>query len=70
MSETVVTYERFEEVRQRRRRVAAELALRPGSVPSRESQDGELPTIDCAPVVHKPSETRRQTAVVLRPMRP
>ena len=51
MSETtVVPYKRFVEVRQRRRQVAAELALRSGSLQNGDSHHGEPPPIDCEAV--------------------
>jgi hypothetical protein len=57
MSETVVVpYKRFVEVRQRRRQVAAELALRSGSLPNGDSHHGEPPPIDCEAVANLPKQ--------------
>jgi hypothetical protein len=64
MSETVVPYGRFVEVRQRRQRVAADLALRPRPLPN-DSHDRELATIDGEAVAEKPLATPTQTAVAL-----
>ena len=54
MSETVVPYKRFVEVRQRRQQVAAELAPRSGSLPNGDSRHGEPPTIDSEAVADIP----------------
>lgn len=65
MPETVVPYLRFLEIRQRRQRVAAELARRPGSSCNGESSDGEPLTIDCEALGDEHCGTRTQAAVVL-----
>ncbi|MGE5243521.1 MAG: hypothetical protein ACM3SQ_04775 [Betaproteobacteria bacterium] len=70
MPGTVVSYERFLEIRQRRERVVAELARQPGPFVNRDSRDGELTTIDCKPVIDTHCGTRTQPAVVAREKNP
>lgn len=70
MPGTVVPYERFLEIRQRRERVVAEPAPRPGSRPNGDSHDGEPPTIDCADLIDKRCGTPTQAAVASRQVRP
>lgn len=53
MPGTVVPYERFLEIRQRRTRVVTELARRPGSFANEVSRDGEPLTIDCEALIDK-----------------
>ena len=70
MSETIVPYERFLEIRQRRNRVVVELVPPPGSVPDGDPHDGELPAIECEAVIDPDGGVRTQAAVVSRQTRP
>ena len=60
MSETIVPYERFLEIRRRRNRVSAELGPPPGSVPNGRPHDGEPPIIECEAVIDPDGGTRAQ----------
>lgn len=64
MSETIVPYERFLEIRRRRNQVVLDLGPGPGSLSTGDSHDGEPPTIDCEAVIDIHGGTRTQTAVV------
>jgi hypothetical protein len=70
MPGSVVRYERFLEIRQRRKRVVAELARQPGSMRNEDSRDAAPLTIDCEPVIDKHCGTRTQTTVALRRKNP
>ena len=65
MSGSVVPYERFVAIRQRRERVVAELARQSGSTRGEESCDAAPVTIDCEPVIDEHCETGTQTAVAM-----
>jgi hypothetical protein len=69
MSETIVPYERFLEIRRRRNRMAVGLGP-PGSVPDGDPHDNEPPIIECEAVIDSDGGTRAQAAVVSRPTRP
>ena len=59
LPETVVPYERFVEVRERRGRVAAELARRPRSSPNGDSHDGDFRDRTLQPESPKSSDVGR-----------
>jgi hypothetical protein len=70
MPGSVVPYERFVEIRQRRTRVVAELALPPGSMRDEDPRDAPPVTIDCEAVIDTDCGTRTQTVVAMRRKNP
>jgi hypothetical protein len=64
MAETVIPYERFLEIRQRRQRVVAEPTAGLASLPN--GDDGDPVTIDCEVLTDKLGEKLTETAAVRR----